>query len=78
MVGETMQITASESAPIEVEELGILNGFPNADVKLRKEILPELVRNLIILFQNRIQIRPNSLVKPNFHGAGARRQARRK
>jgi len=78
MVGKTMQIAAPKPAPIEVKEPGILNGFPDADVKPGKEILPKLVRNLIILFQNRIQIRLNSLVKSNFHGAGARQQARRK
>ena len=78
MVGETIQITASKSALIEVEEAGILNGFSDTDVKLREEVVPKLVRNLIILSQNLIQVRLNSLVKSSFHGAEARQQARRK
>ena len=78
MVGETIQITTAKSAPIEVEEPGILNGFPNTDVKLGKEVVSKLVRNRIILPQNLFQIHPNSPVKPSLHGAEARQQARRK
>jgi hypothetical protein len=78
VVGKAIQITAPKAAPVKMETPGILDGLAEPDLKLREEVLPKLMRNVILLFQNLVQVRLNTPVESNFHVGGARPRAGRK
>ena len=78
MVREAVEITAAESASVEVKEPRVLDSLLDAELKLNKKIVSKLVGNSVIFPQDFIQVRLDAPVKPNFHGAGGRRRVRRK
>jgi len=78
MIRETVQITATKPASVKMEIPGIFDRFPDADLKLGKEILSKLMRNAIVLAQNFVQVRLNLSVEPSFHGGEALQPIRRK
>jgi hypothetical protein len=61
-----------------METPGFLDGIMDSDLKLCEEVLSKLIRNLIILPQNLVQVRLNSSVESNFHDGEAQPRARRK
>lgn len=52
VVRKAIEITAPQSAPIKMETPRIFGNLTDSDLKLRKEILPELARNLIVFPQD--------------------------
>ena len=68
MVREAMKVASSEAAGIEVEALWILNCVADSNLKLRKEVVPKIIRDLIIPRQDFIEIGLDPPVKSNFHG----------
>ena len=78
VVRKAIQITASKPTPIKMEPLRILDRFIDSNLKLRKEVLPKLAGNLIVLLQNLVQIRLNSPVESNIHDGEAQPPIRRK
>ena len=78
VVRKAVQITAPKSTPVKMETPGILDSLTEPDLKLREEVLPNLMRHLIVLLQNLVQVRLNTPVESNFHVGGARQRAGRK
>ena len=78
MVRESVEIAAPKPAPVEMEILWIRNRLPDPDLKLRIEILAELLGHTIVPPQNLVQIALNTPVKSSFHPGEAQRRAGRK
>jgi hypothetical protein len=72
MIGKTLQITAPKTAPIKMVSPRALQNSADSDLKLREEVFPELLRDVIVLPQNFVQVRLNPLMKPKLHVREAR------
>lgn len=68
MVRETIKVAAPQSAGVEVEKLGIGTCFPDADPELGEKIITQLFRSGIKLFEDFVEVRLNTAVKPSIHG----------
>ena len=78
VVRKAIQITPPKSAPVKMETPGILGNLAEPDLKLREKVLPKLMRDVIVLPQNFVQVRLNTPVESNFHAGGAQQRAGRK
>lgn len=78
MIRKALEITPSKSGPVKMEALGIFHDPPKPDLKLREEILSQLIRNCRVPAQDFIEVNLNSFVESKFHGGGDRRPVRGK
>ena len=78
MIRKSIEIAAPKPTPVEVEILWVRNRLPDPYLKLRKEILAELLRHTVVPPQNLVYIALNTPVKPSFHVGEAQRRARQK
>ena len=78
MVREAIHIAPAKPATIKMEILGICEGLLDSNLKLCEKILSKLIREVVLPFQNLVQVCLNSPVVPNFHGGAARQRVGRK
>jgi hypothetical protein len=68
VIGKPVQIATSQAAGIKVIEARIRAGLLNPDLKLGKEIVSQIIGDVIILAENLIQIGPNPPMEASDHG----------
>ena len=68
----------AKPAPIEVVTPRILGNSTDPDLKLCEEILPELMRDVIVFAQNLVQVRLNPSVESKLHFGEGRPPARQR
>jgi hypothetical protein len=78
MIRKSIEIAAPKTTPVEMEIVWVRNRLPNSNLKLRKEILGELLRHTVVPPQDLVHIALNTPVKSNFHVGEAQRRARQK
>ncbi len=78
MIRKSIEIAAAKPTPVEMEIVWVRNRLPNPNLKLRKEILTELLRHTVVPPQNLVRIVLNTPVKSNFHVGEAQRRVRQK
>ena len=71
VVGESLKIGPTQPAVIKVKSTRVQDCFLECDLELRKEVVSQLGRNMVIPLKDAVQIRLNSLVEPSFHGTSA-------
>ena len=67
VVGKSLQITAPKAAPIKMVTPRVLDHPADSNLKLRVEILPELMRDIIVFHKNLVQVLLNPFVEPKLH-----------
>ena len=71
VVGKAVEVAAPQPAGIKMEKARILRYLQQPCLKLAEKLFRELRRNLVVFFQNGVQICLDSLVKSNAHESGA-------
>jgi hypothetical protein len=78
VVRKALQVTAPKPAPIKMETPRVLDDPADSDLKLGEKVLPQLMRDVIVLPQNLVQVRLNPPVEPKLHVGEAQQQAGQK
>ena len=78
VVGKAVEVAPPQSAGVEMEKARILRHLQQPCLELAEKLLRERCRNLVVFFQNGVQICLDSLVESNAHGSEARKRAGQK
>lgn len=77
VVRKSVEVAAPKSTAVKMETPRILDRLAEPDLKLREEVLSKLVRDVIVLPQDLLQVRMNTPVESNFHVGGVPQQVGR-
>ena len=78
VIKKAVEVAPPQSARVEMEIARILRHLQQPCLELAEKLLRERWRNLIVFFQNGVQICLDSLVESNAHGSEARKRAGQK
>ena len=78
VVEKVVAVATPQSAGVEMENARILRHLQQPGLKLAEKSLREFRRNLVVFFQNRVQIGLDSSMESNAHENEALRRAGQK